>query len=150
VRIDETRRAGRVLAACLVAIAAASAASAETRPEHPYRVQTGQRVRLWSAPENGGFLATNAVVTATDATGLTVVIKDRTELVPFASLARLEVRRGWRYLRRAAAIGLVVGAGIGTVTAASIWPARWVPVDLDSIRANPDRAAIRLSFRVSF
>jgi hypothetical protein len=146
---------------------------------HPYRVQTGQRVRLWTPPEHGGFQAINATVTAVDRTGFAVVIKDRTELIAFTELARMDVRRGWRNVRRLALVGLVVGAvagvlaedggdsedklragaiygGVGAVagavTAGAIWPARWIPVDLDSIRQPPvaDRAALRVSFTLSF
>jgi hypothetical protein len=169
--------ASRAVLAALVL--AAVPAAAETPPVHPYRVQTGQRVRLWTAPEHGGFQATNATVTAVDSSGLTVVIKERTELVPFTNLARMDVRRGWRYLRRGALIGLVVGAAagvlaedggddedkvrsgalyggvgaaVGAMTAGAIWPARWIPVDVDQIRQPPvaDRGALRLSFTFSF
>ena len=101
--------------AALAILAAASPGAAAPRPIHPYRVQTGERVRLWTPPEHGGFEATNATVTAVDSTGFTVVIKDRTELVAFTDLARMEVRRGWRYLRRAALLGLVVGATAGVL-----------------------------------
>ena len=178
-------RISTIAGALIVTVLAALPASAEIRPEHPYRVHTGQRVRLWSTPEHGGYVHTSAVVTATDATGLTVVIKDRTALVPFAGLTRLDLRRGWRYMRRAAVIALVVGAaagalaengdsedvarsaaiygavgaGVGALTAGAIWPARWIPVDLDSIRLKPDaaampfapgRSAARISFTISF
>jgi hypothetical protein len=166
--------------AALVALALSAAVpgGAEPRPVHPYRVFTGQRVRLWTPPEHGGFVAQNAVVTAVDSEGLTVVFKDRTELVAFTDLSRMEVRRGWRYMKRAAVIGLVAGAVIGAVsddgdggdkfatgayygaagaalgaaTAGAIWPARWLPVDVDSIRphAAADRGAVRVSFTLSF
>ena len=171
--------APRAAMAALVVLAVVPTAAAETRPVHPYRVQTGQRVRLWTAPEHGGFRSTHATVTAVDSTGLTVVIKDRTELVPFTDVTRMDVRRGWRYLRRAAGVGLVlgavagvlaeeggddedkfrsgalyggVGAAVGAMTAAAICPARWIPVDVEQIRPQPvaDRAAVRLSFTVSF
>jgi hypothetical protein len=170
--------ASRAATAVLFVAAAASAAAAP-RPVHPYRVFTGQRVRLWTPPERGGFIATKATITAVDSTGLTVVIKDRTELIAFTDLARMDVRRGWRHLRRGALVGLVVGAAagllaedggdgedklragalyggvgaaVGAITAGAIWPARWVPVDLDQIRPQPaaDRAAVRLSFTFSF
>lgn len=162
-----------------VAVLAAASAGAETPPVHPYRVHTGQRVRLWTSPGQGGFHAAKATVTAVDSSGFTVVIKDRTELVAFSDLTRMDVRRGWRHLRRAAVIGLVVGAAagllaedggdgedklragalyggvgaaVGAMTAGAIWPARWLPVDLDEIREPPvaDRAAVRLSFTFSF
>jgi hypothetical protein len=164
--------------AAITVLALASTVTAETRPIHPYRVSTGQRVRLWTPPERGGFVATNAVVTAVDSEGLTVVIKDRTELVAFTDVSRMDVRRGWRYLRRAAVAGLVAGAvigalaengdagdtfrsgavygatgaAVGTLAAGAIWPARWIPVDLESIRARPvaDRGALRVSFTFSF
>jgi hypothetical protein len=168
-----------IAALSAVTALAAASAGAETPPVHPYRVHTGQRVRLWTTPEQGGFQSTRATVTAVDSTGFTVVIKDRTELVAFADLTRMDVRRGWRHLRRAAVIGLVVGAAagvlsedggdgvdklragalyggvgaaVGAMTAGAIWPARWVPVDLDVIREPPvaDRAAVRLSFTFSF
>jgi hypothetical protein len=173
--------ASRAAMGALLVLVLAAPGAAETRPVHPYRVHTGQRVRLWTAPEHGGFQATHATVTAVDSTGLTVVIKDRTELLGFEDVNRMDVRRGWRYLRRAALVGLVVGAvagvlaedggdgedklrsgalygGVGAVvgaaTAGAIWPARWIPVDLDSIRERPaaDRAgpAARMSFTVSF
>ena len=171
--------AARATVAALLILAVADTASADQRPFHPYRVQTGRRVRLWTPPEHGGFQGTNATVTAVDSSGFTVVIKDRTELVEFTDLTRMEVRRGWRNLRRAALVGLVVGAtagvlaedggdgwdklregaiyggvgaALGTVTAAAIWPARWLPVDLDAIRPAPvaDRAALRVSFTFSF
>jgi hypothetical protein len=171
--------ASRAAMAAFAILAAATPGAAAPRPVHPYRVQTGQRVRLWTPPEHGGVLATKATVTAVDSTGLTVVIKDRTELVAFTDLSRMEVRRGWRYLRRAALVGVVVGAvagvlaedggdgedklrsgaiyggvglAAGAVTAGAIWPARWIPVDLDSIRPRPvaDRGAMRVSFTVSF
>ena len=100
-----------LLAAVLVALA--SSAAAEPVPVHPYRVHAGRRVRMWSA--SMGFEATSAVVTAADARGLTVVVKDRTELVPFESLDRVDVRRGWRYLGRAAVIGASVGAVVGVI-----------------------------------
>ena len=170
--------ASRTVAAILISAAATSVA-AEQRPIHPYRVRTGQRVRLWAPPEYGGFQATNATVTAVDSTGLTVVVKDRTELVAFTDVTRLEVRRGWRYLRRAALIGLVVGAAagaldengadgedklragaiyggvgaaVGALAAGAIWPARWLPVDLAQIRERPvaDRAALRFALTLSF
>jgi len=166
-------------AALAAFVLAAVPAAAETRPVHPYRVRTGQRVRLWTAPEHGGFRATTATVTAVDSSGLTVVIKERTELVPFTDVTRMDVRRGWRYLRRGALIGLVVGAAagvlaedggddedklrsgalyggvgaaVGAMTAGAIWPARWIPVDVDQIRQPPvaDRGALRLSFTFSF
>ena len=164
--------------AALALLAAARPGAADPRPVHPYRVHTGQRVRLWTPPEHGGFQATGATVTAVDSSGFTVVIKDRTELVAFTDLQRMEVRRGWRYLRRAAVVGLVagaaagvlaedgdggdklragalyggVGAAVGAMTAGAIWPARWIPVDLEQIRHQPvaDRAALRLSFTLSF
>lgn len=165
--------------AALLIFAPAASAAADPRPVHPYRVLTGQRVRLWTPPEHGAFQATNATVTAVDSSGLTVVIKDRTELIAFTDLARMEVRRGWRYMRRAALVGLVVGAtagvlaedggdgedklrsgalyggvgaAVGAMTAGAIWPARWIPVDLEQIRPQPvaDRAAVRVSFTFSF
>ena len=45
-----------------------------------------------------------------------------------------------------------VGAALGAMTAGAIWPARWIPVDLDQIRERPvaDRGAVRLSFTLSF
>jgi hypothetical protein len=151
----------------------------EPRPVHPYRVHTGQRVRLWTSPDLGAFNATNATVTAVDSSGLTVVIKDRTELVAFTDLTRMEVRRGWRHMRRAALLGLVVGAvsgilaedggdggdklrsgaiyggvgaAVGAMTAGAIWPARWIPVDVETIRVQPvaNAGAMRLSFTLSF
>lgn len=162
--------------ASLTSLAGTAPAAAETIPYHAYRVDSGDRVRMWSASDAGTFRATDAVVTAADAAGLTVVIKDRTELVAFDSLERLDVRRGWRYLRRAAVIGFVigavaggldedgddedvaksaalygaVGAGVGAISAAALWPARWVPVDLDGIRPSADRGAARLSVSISF
>jgi hypothetical protein len=179
VRLHPTTIATRAVVAALAVLAVSIPAAAETRPVHPYRVRTGQRVRLWAAPEHGGFQATHATVTAVDSTGLTVVLRDRTELVPFTDVTRMDVRRGWRYLRRAALIGLVVGAtvgvlaeesggdedklrsaafyggagaAVGALTAGAIWPARWIPVDVDQIRQPPvaDRGALRLSFTFSF
>jgi hypothetical protein len=167
------------IAALLVFAPAPNAAAADPRPVHPYRILTGQRVRLWTPPERGAFQATNATVTAVDSSGLTVVIKDRTELVAFTDLSRMEVRRGWRYMRRAVLVGLVVGAAagvlaedggdgedklrsgalyggvgaaVGAMTAGAIWPAGWIPVDLEQIRPQPvaDRAAVRVSFTFSF
>jgi hypothetical protein len=158
---------------------AAPSGADEPRPVHPYRVHTGQRVRLWTSPELGAFNGTNATVTAVDSTGLTVVIKDRTELIAFTDLTRMEVRRGWRNMRRAALAGLVVGAvaglldedggdagdklqagaiyggvgaAVGAMTAGAIWPARWIPVDVDTIRAQPmaNAGALRLSVTLSF
>ena len=178
-RTNRVTIASRAAIAALAVLAAANPGSADPRPVHPYRVQTGQRVRLWTPPQHGGFQATSATVTAVDSMGLTVVIKDRTELFAFTDLARMDVRRGWRYLRRGAVVGLVVGAvagvlaenggdgtdklragaiyggvgaAMGAITAGAIWPARWIPVDLDSIRQRPvaDRAAMRVSFTVSF
>ena len=177
-RIHAVTVESRAAIAVFVILAAATTSTADPRPVHPYRVFTGQRVRLWTPPAHGGFRATKATVTAVDSSGLTVVIKDRTELVAFTDLARMDVRRGWRYLSRAAAVGLVVGAvagvlaengdggdkfrsgalyggtgaAVGALTAGVIWPARWVPVDLESIRPRPvaDRAAVRVSFAFSF
>jgi hypothetical protein len=177
VRKTATTIVSRAALAALVALSA-GAAAADPRPVHPYRVNTGQRVRLWTAPELGGMKATTATVTAVDSSGLTVVIKDRTALVPFIDLDRMEVRQGWRYVRRAALVGLVVGAvagvlaedggdgedklrsgaiyggvgaAVGGMAAAAIWPARWVPVDIDDIREPvADRGAVRLSFTLSF
>ena len=178
VRTEAVTIASRAAIAALAILAAATPGAADPRPVHPYRVRTGQRVRLWTPPEHGGFQSTNATVTAVDSSGLTVVIKDRTELMAFTDLARMDVRRDWRYLRRAAVVGLVVGAAVGALaedgdgqdklrsgalyggvgaavgaaTAGAIWPARWVPVDLDSIRpqAIAHRAAVRVSFTFSF
>ena len=177
-RTHAVTSASRAAVAVLVILAATTASTADPRPVHPYRVFTGQRVRLWTPPEHGGFRATNATVTAVDSAGLTVVIKDRTALVAFTDLSRMDVRRGWRYLRRAAVVGLVVGAvagvlaehgddgdrfrsgalyggtgaAVGALTAGAIWPARWVSVDLEAIRPRPvaDRAAMRVSFAFSF
>ncbi len=171
--------ASRAAVAALAILAAATPGAADPRPVHPYRVHTGQRVRLWTPPEHGGFQATSATVTAVDSAGLTVVSKDRTELIAFTDVARMDVRRGWRYLRRAAVVGLVVGAAagvlaedggdggdklrsgalyggvgaaVGALTAGAIWPARWIPGDLDQIRPQPvaDRGAMRVSFTLSF
>jgi len=178
VRTEAVTIASRAAIAALTLFAATPGA-ADPRPVHPYRVSTGERVRLWTLPEHGGFQATNATVTAVDSSGLTVVIKDRTELIDFTDLARMDVRRGWRYLRRAALVGLVVGAAagvlaedggdgedklrsgalyggvgaaVGAMAAGAIWPARWIPVDLDQIRQQPvaDRGAVRVSFTFSF
>ncbi len=168
------RTPSAVVVASLAFLAIAAPAAAETDPVHPYRLRTGQRVRLWSAAADGPFRATGAVVTAADAHGLTVVVDERTELVAFDDLERLDVRRGWLHLRRAAVIGLVVGAvagaldedgdaedvaknaalygavgaAIGGATAASFWPARWLPVDLESLRAPAPVA--QLSFTLRF
>jgi hypothetical protein len=162
-----------VLASVLAAIA--GTAAADSVPIHPYRVSVGQRVRMWTAPGGLAFAGDQGVVTATDSTGLTVVVGNRTELVPFHSLERIDVRHGWRYLRTAAAVGFVVGAVTGAlvedgdeedviksaaifgavgavvapVSAAAIWPAHWVPVDLDQVRPLPPPAA-RLSFSIRF
>jgi len=174
-----TREALRpfVLASLLLAIGAS--AGAEPVPVHPYRVAAGRRVRLWSA--SMGFDATSAVVTASDVRGLTVVVKERTELVPFENIDRIDVRRGWRYLGRAAVIGAslgavvgvieelndrgdpdwedafrgaavysVVGAGVGTLTAGAIWPAKWLPVEIDAVRPQAERPAARLSLTLRF
>jgi len=174
-----TREALRpaVLASVLVALAAS--AGAEPVPVHPYRVLAGRKVRLWSA--SMGYDATIATVTASDATGLTVVIKEKTELVPFHDIDRLDVRRGWRYLGRAAVIGAsvgavlgvieelndrgdpdwedvfkgaavysIAGAGVGTLTAGAIWPAKWLPVEIDAVRPPIERPAARLSFTLRF
>jgi hypothetical protein len=45
-----------------------------------------------------------------------------------------------------------VGAAVGALTAGAIWPARWIPVDLEQIRPHPvaDRAVMCVSFTVSF
>jgi hypothetical protein len=170
--------ASRAAIGALVLLVTATAASAATRPVHPYRVTTGQRVRLWAPPAHGGFVATNATVTAVDSEGLTVVIKDRTALVAFTDVSRMDVWRGWRYLRRAAAVGLVAGAvvgvladhgdagdrlasgayyggagaAVGALTAGAIWPARWIPVDLESIRPQPlaMSGGVRLSLTLRF
>ena len=173
-----TKAAGIALAAALAIAGGAGTAAADPLPVHPYRVRTGQRVRLWTPPELGGFQGTNATVTAVDSSGLTVVIKDRTELVAFTDLSRMEVRRGWRHMRRAALLGLVVGAvagvldedggddedklragalyggvgaAVGALTAGAIWPARWMPVDVAQIQGPvADSRALRFSIRVSF
>jgi len=179
VRTKAVTIASRAAIAALAILAAATPGAADPRPVHPYRVHTGQLVRLWTPPEHGGFQATNATVTAVDSSGFTVVIKDRTELIAFTDLARMDVRRDWRYLRRAAGVGLVlgavagvlaenggewedklragaiyagVGAAAGAMAAGAIWPARWDPVDLEQIRPQPvaDRAAVRISFKFSF
>ena len=152
-------------------------AAADPRPVHPYRVHTGQRVRLWTPPEYGGFVGAGATVTAVDSSGLTVVIKDRTELVAFTDVTRMEVRRGWRNMRRAAVLGLVVGAvagaldedggdggdklragaiyggvgaAVGAMAAGAIWPARWLPVDVAQIQPMADRGGLRLKLTLSF
>lgn len=169
---------GPAAMAAIVLLAGASAGEAAPTPVHPYRIFTGQRVRLWTPPEHGGFTAVNAVVTAVDREGLTVVFEDRTELVAFTDVSRMDVRRGWRYIRRAAIVGLVAGAvvgalvedgdgedkfvsaaiygGVGAVvgagTAAAIWPAKWIPVDVDAIRPHPvaRHGGVRVSFTFSF
>ena len=174
---DQGSRAADDLASVLVALAAS--ASAEPVPVHPYRVAAGRKVRMWST--SMGFDGTTAVVTASDHTGLSVVIDERTELVPFDSLDRVDVRRGWRYLGRAAVIGAslgavvgvieelkdrgdpnrddmfrgaavysVVGAGVGTMTAGAIWPAKWLPVEIDAVRPQVERPAARLSITLRF
>jgi hypothetical protein len=163
-----------VLASALVAVA--GQAAADSVPIHPYRISVGQRIRMWSEPGSLGFQGDDGVVTATDADGLTVVVGKRTELVPFHTLERVDVRHGWRYLRTAAAIGFVVGAvtgalvedgdeedivksaaiygavgaAVGPISAAAIWPAHWVPVELDRIRPPVERPAARLSFSIRF
>ena len=171
------REALRLTVLASLFMAAAGPAIADDTPIHPYRVFTGQRVRMWSAPGGLGLAKVEGVVTATDVEGLTVVIGNRTELIPFDSLERIDVRHGWRYLRRAALVGLVVGAatgalveddddwediavnaaifggvgaGVGTITAAAIWPAHWVPVELDAVRPPVERPAARLSFSIRF
>lgn len=166
-----------IASAVILLAAAGPGLAAEPRPVHPYRVHTGQRVRLWTPPEYGGFVGTNATVTAVDSSGLTVVIRDRTELVAFTDVTRMEVRRGWRHLRRAALAGLVlgavagvldedggdgedklragavyggVGAAVGALTAGAIWPARWVPVDVNQIQPMADGGGLRLKVTLSF
>ena len=177
-------RTKAVTIAALLVLGAAAQGAADPSPIHPYRVQTGQRVRLWTRPSTAGSTAANAAVTAVDSTGLTVVIKDRTAAHrPSTDLPRMDVRRGWRYLRRAAVIGLVVGAvagvlaedggaartcggaavyggvgaAVGAITAGAIWPAKWIPVDLESIRLPdggscglPPTRRVRVSFTFSF
>ena len=166
----------RVFVAASVLAALAGPAAADDIPIHPYRVSVGQRVRMWSAPGGPGFAGAEGVVTATDVEGLTVVVDDRTELIPFGSLERIDVRHGWRYLRTAAAIGFVagavtgalvedgdeediiksaaifgaVGAVVAPVSAAAIWPAHWVTVELDEVRPPIERPAARLSFSIRF
>ena len=178
-RIPALILASRAAIAALVLLATASSGYAETRPIHPYRLHTGQRVRLWTGPEHGNLTATEAVVTAEDSEGLTLVIKDRTELMPFTDVTRMDVRRGWRYMRRAAVIGLVTGAvigalvedgdggdkalsaaiygaagaGVGALTAGAIWPAKWLPVDIAAIRPQPVAShgrGARVAFTLSF
>ena len=109
------------------------------------------------------------------------MVKEKTELVPFDAIERVDVRRGWRYLGRAAVIGAslgavagvleelddrgdpdwedvfkgaavysVVGAGVGTLTAGAIWPAKWLPVEIDAVRPQVERPAARLSITLRF
>jgi hypothetical protein len=180
VRISALIFSSRAAIAALVVLATAASGYAEApAPIHPYRIQTGQRVRLWTAPEYGGFVAENAVVTAVDSEGLTVVFKNRTELVDFTHLTRMDVRRGWRHMRAAAVIGLVTGAvvgalaedgdggdkalsaavygaagaGLGALAAGAIWPAKWLPVDVAALRPAPMASqgrGARIAFTLTF
>jgi hypothetical protein len=51
---------------------------------------------------------------------------------------------------RSAAIYGAVGAAVGPISAAAIWPAHWVPVELERIRPPIERPAARLSLTIRF
>jgi hypothetical protein len=104
----------------VVLMAAAPAAAQDPRPPvHPYEIHSGQRIRLSTTPAAGALERHGATVTASDHEGLAIVRQGRGEVIPFAQITQLEVRRGWRHLRRAAVAGALVGAAIGVAVVES-------------------------------
>jgi hypothetical protein len=112
---QEERLRLRVLALLAALTAAPSGAAAERGhpPIHPYVLGAGDKVRLWTAGGGGALVAESAMVTASDHTGMMVVVRDQTRLVPFEEVTRLEVRRGRSWARRGALLGLGVGVLAG-------------------------------------
>lgn len=168
------RRTTLRLAVASVFVALTTEAEAARRPVDPFTLAAGDQVRLWDAA--GTYFGRHGGVVASDHTGLSVVIRGDAEVVPFASLARLEVRRGRRHYERgawiggaAALIGYVIakedrsekgdpwhalawtaaGAAAGAGVGAFVKGPHWHPVPLDGFRPAapaPPPVALRLRF----
>ena len=168
-----TRRVTSPLAA-FAFLAVTTGADAAPRPVEPFTLDAGDHVRLWDAA--GTYVGRHGGVVASDHTGLSVVIRGDAEVVPFASLTRLEVRRGRRHYERGAWIGgaaalityvivkeerhelghpwralawTAAGAAAGAGVGAFVKGPHWHPVPLDGFRPAapaPPPVALRLRF----
>jgi hypothetical protein len=153
--------------------ALATEAQAARRPVDPFTLAAGDQVRLWDTA--GTYVGRHGGVVASDHSGLSVVIHGDAEVVPFASLTRLEVRRGRRFVERGAWIGAAAalvtyvivkeerhelgdpwralawtaaGAAAGAGAGAFVKRPHWHPVPLDGFRpAAPAPSPISLRLR---
>ena len=167
------RGRSRALALVMVLGTSTLADAAPPRPVHPFTLTAGDQVRLWDSA--GTYVGRHGGVVATDHTGLSVVIRDDATVVPFASLTRLEVRRGHRHYERGGWIGAAAalvtyvivkedrhelgdpwhalawtaaGAAGGACVGAFVLGPHWHPVPLDGFRpkAATGPVALRLRF----
>ncbi len=173
-----TERRGVIRATAFLSLLAALTGVAEAaslpRPVDAFTLQPGDTVRMWDAA--GVRLAGRGGIVAADHSGVAVVVQGDAEIIPFASLQRMEVRRGRRHYERGAWIGAaaalvtyllvteskqadgdpyhalgwaVAGAAGGAAAGASVRGPRWHPVPLERFRAAPPPAA-QLSLRLRF
>jgi hypothetical protein len=172
--MNARRRIQVLSSASLVFVGLATAAQAAPRPVDPFTLAAGDQVRLWDV--GGAYVGRHGGVVASDHTGLSVVIRGDAEVVPFASLTRLEVRRGRRHYERGAWIGAAAalltyvivkedrheigdpwralawtaaGAAAGAGAGAFVKGPHWHPVPLDGFRPAapaPPPVALRLRF----
>jgi hypothetical protein len=123
------KRVGRARAAGILAVlvlgAAPDRAAAQTgvrgAPNAPppggaaleaHNVQLGDRVRAWRPAETRPL---EGPVVGVSYLGMTVIVRDHAELVPFSALARLEVHRTRTHPVRGAVIGLAAGLLVGAL-----------------------------------
>jgi hypothetical protein len=150
-------------------------ATAEPRPVEAFTLQAGDTVRMWDL--SGARIDGRGGLVAVDHTGVSVVRHGDAEIIPFAALQRMEVRRGRRHFERGAWIGAAAafviyfvatersdseaghwrpalgwtaaGAAAGAGVGAFVKGPRWHPVPLDRFRAQASPAA-RVSLRFRF
>jgi hypothetical protein len=103
-----------LLAAVVSSAAAATADDLKHPPIHPFGLTEGDKIRIWTSGPQESLAAETAIITATDHTGMMVVVRDQARLLPFESITRLEVRRGRSWARRGALLGLGLGALAGS------------------------------------
>jgi hypothetical protein len=172
--MNARRRIQVLSSASLLLVTVATTAQAAPRPVDPFTLGAGDQVRLWDTA--GSYVGRHGGVVASDHTGLSVVIRGDAEVVPFASLTRLEVRRGRRHYERGAWIGAAAalltyvivkedrhetgdpwralawtaaGAAAGAGAGAFVKGPHWHPVPLDGFRPAPPApppVALRLRF----
>jgi hypothetical protein len=110
----DTRPVALLLSGLLLCAAGAPADDQPRPAIHPFGLSAGDKVRVWASGGKGSLAAETATITATDHTGMMVVVRDQARLLPFETVTRLEVQRGKSWAKRGAVLGFAVGAVLGS------------------------------------